>query len=89
MATKLNHRDCHNFAPVDVVKGICHHSKEFVQADGEQCEKFTLMPKCKHCHNFKADAKAVELGTCEASVHEPKFYAYPDMVSVTRESYKA
>ena len=87
MTLKFNHRDCRNYAPVDVVKGICHLSKEFVQADGEQCDKFTLMPKCKHCKSFKADATTIEMGTCESSMHEPKFFAYPDMVSVTCEMF--
>lgn len=85
--TKLNHRDCRNYAPVDVTKGICHLSKELVQADAEQCSDFTVMPKCKHCTRFVADTKAVEMGICDASAHEPKFFAYPDMVAVTCESY--
>ena len=89
MTTKLHHRDCRNFAAIDVVKGICHRSKDMVQADAEQCEKFDLMPKCKYCKSFKVDGKAPELGICEASSHEPKFMAYPDMVSVTCEHYHA
>ena len=85
--TKFNHRDCRNYAPVDVAKGICHLSKEFVQADAEQCQDFTRMPKCKHCSHFEADPKTVEMGICGASAHEPKFFAYPDMVSVTCEHF--
>lgn len=87
--TKFNHRDCRNYAPVDVTKGICHLSKELVLADAEQCNDFTVMPKCKHCTRFVVDAQTVEMGICGASAHEPKFFAYPDMVAVTCESYSA
>lgn len=87
MTTTFNHRDCRNYAPVDVAKGICHLTKEMVQADAEQCSDFTLMPRCKHCKHFAADAAVHEMGTCEVSTHVPKFFAYPDMVSVTCEQY--
>jgi len=33
MTTKLNHRDCHNYAPNDVVKGMCHVNKTIVLGD--------------------------------------------------------
>lgn len=82
------HRDCLNFAPVDVAKGICHRTKNMVAADAEGCEKFNQKPKCRHCQNFKADTERVELGTCLASTAEPQFLAYPDMTAVTCEWFK-
>jgi len=88
MTTKLNCRDCHDFAPIDVVKGVCHATKAIVLGDAEQCAEFNLMPKCKHCTQFTTDTKTVEMGVCEASTMEPKFFAFPDMVSVTCEFYK-
>ena len=88
MTSKLNHRDCHNYAPIDVVKGMCHVTKTIVLGDLEQCESFDLMPKCKHCTQFTADSKTVEMGICEASTTDPKFFAYPDMVTVTCEWFQ-
>lgn len=88
MTTKLNCRDCRDFAPIDVVKGMCHATKTIVLGDAEQCSDFNLMPKCKNCAMFTADTKTVEMGICEASAMEPKFFAFPDMVSVTCEFYK-
>ena len=85
MTTKLNCRDCHDFAPIDVVKGVCHSTKLTVLGDAEQCDGLTLMPKCKHCTQFTADTNTVEMGVCEASTQEPKFFAFPDMVTVTCE----
>jgi 4-hydroxyphenylacetate decarboxylase small subunit len=89
MTTKLNHRDCRNFAPIDVTKGICHRTKDLVLADNEQCEEFSLLPKCNNCKQFAATADAIEMGICKVSAHEPKFYAYPDMVAVTCDKYTA
>ncbi|MDR3672937.1 MAG: 4-hydroxyphenylacetate decarboxylase small subunit [Holophaga sp.] len=89
MTTKLNHRDCRNFAPVDVTKGICHRTKEIVLADSEQCEEFNLAPKCRNCREFAATADTIEMGICKISTHEPKFFAYPEMVAVTCDHYKA
>jgi 4-hydroxyphenylacetate decarboxylase small subunit len=89
MTAKLNHRDCRNFAPVDVTKGICHRTKELVLADAEQCEEFQLQPKCNNCKEFACTPDAVEMGICKISTAEPKFFAYPDMVAVTCDHYKA
>ena len=88
MTSKFNHRDCHNYAPIDVVKGLCHVHKTIVLGDAEQCQDFNLMPKCKHCTQFKANPAVVEMGTCEASTADPKFFAYPDMVAVTCEQFR-
>jgi 4-hydroxyphenylacetate decarboxylase small subunit len=89
MTTKLNHRDCKNFAAVDVTKGICHRTKELISADGDQCGDFLLMPKCKNCKQFAASADTAEMGVCGASRQEPKFFAYPDMVALTCDKYQA
>ena len=89
MTAKLNHRDCRNFAPVDVTKGICHRTKDLVLADGEQCQDFSLLSKCRNCKEFDCSDGAVEMGTCRISTHEPKFFAYPDMVATTCGHYKA
>ncbi len=82
------HRDCRNFAPVDVAKGICHRTKEMIPADGEPCREFDRIPKCRWCRNFQADPDTVEMGTCAACVGTPGFMAYPDMVAVTCEMYQ-
>lgn len=85
---KYLHRDCINYAAIDVAKGICHLSKDTVQADGECCPNFKRLAKCKFCVNFTAHKEKIELGTCEASMNTPKFLAYPDMAAVTCEMYK-
>ena len=87
MTTGLSCRDCQDYAPIDVVKGICHATKKITPGDTEQCGDFNLMPKCKHCTQFKADTEIVEMGVCLASISEPKFFAYPDMVTVTCEDF--
>ena len=89
MSNALNHRDCLNFAPVDVTKGICHRSKELVQADLEACSACLAMPKCKNCKAFVAAADLAELGVCGRSTQDPKFFAYPDMAAVTCREYQA
>jgi 4-hydroxyphenylacetate decarboxylase small subunit len=83
-----NHRDCRNYAPVDVTKGICHRTKELVPADAPQCAEFLLMPKCGNCSKF-LPSSTPELGACAASTQDPKFFAYPDMVAVTCGHYGA
>ena len=82
------HRDCLNFAPIDVAKGLCHLSKEIINADAEQCSNFAPIAKCKRCLHFTVEDGKVELGFCAASPHTPPFPAYPDMVAVTCSDYK-
>lgn len=89
MATTHTHRDCANFAPIDVTKGICHLTKDIVQADAGQCADFALLPRCANCREFAATPGASHMGHCNASAHEPKFFAYPDMVAVTCDGYAA
>ncbi len=85
MSTLLRHMDCRNFAAVDVAKGICHRTKEMVLADGDHCEHFTAVPKCKFCDHFTAGEQ--QLGTCNASPRKPM--AYPDLIAVTCEMFTA
>ena len=89
MTAKFNHRDCRNFAPVDVSKGICHRTKDIVLADTEQCSEFERLPKCNNCKQFACVQGELEMGTCLASAQEPKFFAYPDMVAVTCAQYQS
>jgi 4-hydroxyphenylacetate decarboxylase small subunit len=79
-----SHRDCRNFAPLDVVKGICHRTKDVVGADDERCENFDRLPRCRHCSSFMVDDRG-QLGTCGAAARKPM--AYPEMVAVTCESF--
>lgn len=83
-----SHRDCRNFAPVDVAKGICHISKNMIEADGACCDNYVRLAKCKYCKRFASDPGKIELGICEASMNSPKFVAYPDMVAITCEFYE-
>lgn len=76
----MKHLDCRNYAPVDVVKGICHLTKEAVLGDEEQCDKFEKIPKCKFCDNFIPGGKE-QLGSCGAEPSKPM--TYPDLVGVT------
>ncbi len=82
MEQGFKHLDCRNFAPVDVAKGICHNRKQMTLADGETCELFERLPKCKHCVSYSAGDEGY-LGTCEASAARPM--TYPDLIGVTCE----
>lgn len=74
--------DCQNYAPVDVAKGICHMRKQIVLADGETCEMFEKLPKCKHCANYTPSEEEY-LGICSGS--STQVMTYPDLISVTCE----
>ncbi len=74
--------DCRNFAPVDVAKGFCHVRKQMVLADGETCEFFEKLPKCKHCLHYLPGAQEY-LGVCGAVETRPM--TYPDLIGVTCE----
>jgi 4-hydroxyphenylacetate decarboxylase small subunit len=81
----LLYRDTRNYTPIDVTKGIDQVTGEIVLADKEAPLGYEPMPKCKYCRSFKADGE--QMGICEASKSEPKFFAYPDMAAVTCEMY--
>ena len=82
---KLLYRDTRNYVPIDVIKGIDHLTGQTVLADKEAPDNYEAMPKCNNCKNFKAESE--QMGICESSTSEPKFFAYPDMVAVTCEMY--
>ena len=87
MHINLAHRDCRNFAPIDVVKGLCHHSKAMVAADEPACAQCLLLPKCHHCSHYAADEKSSGLGGCRASDPSRPFMAYADMAAIHCEDY--
>ncbi len=84
--SKEIHRNCHNFAPVDVAKGICHLSGEMISSDESGCEHFSPLPRCDSCRNYRKDSPEAHTGTCDAS--SQKFLAYADMCAVTCEHYR-
>jgi 4-hydroxyphenylacetate decarboxylase small subunit len=75
-------QDCRNYAPLDVAKGICHFHKQVVLADGEACEMFDELPKCKCCQKY-VNGVDKYLGVCTASSTRPM--TYPDLTAVTCE----
>lgn len=78
------HIDCRNYAPVDVVKGICHNTKKMVMAESDACREFEKLPKCKHCTHFQMSGEAF-IGLCKADRNMPM--TYPDLVTVTCEKF--
>ena len=50
------HCDCRNYAPVDVVKGICHRTKDLILGDERnQCEHYVSAQQMQvlralHCY---------------------------------------
>ena len=82
MAEKHKNADCRNYAPVDVAKGICHITKQLVPADGESCERFNKLPKCKFCQQYIAGTEQY-LGVCAAE--ESQLMTYPDLIAITCE----
>ena len=77
------HMDCRNFVAIDVAKGVCHRTKDVVLADGESCEHFLAIPKCRLCGHFAPTGE--HLGACHAVAHRPM--AYPDLIAVTCEMF--
>jgi len=84
MEQKFNNQDCRNYAAVDVVKGICHATKGYVFADGDTCELFEKLPKCKHCQNYTPSQEEF-IGICACSA--PSQMTYPDLIAVTCEHF--
>ena len=83
---KIAYRDTRNYAPIDVTKGMDLLTKKIVMADADAPEGYEPIPKCKLCKKFTETDTF--MGTCEASMNEPKFIAYPDMVATTCEMYE-
>ena len=84
---KLIYRDTRNYVPIDVTKGMDLITKEIVMADADAPEGYEMMPKCKFCKKFVETDTF--MGTCDASMAEPKFIAYPDMIACTCAMYEA
>ena len=84
MTETQKHLDCRNYAPIDVVKGICHLTKETVLADDESCPSFDSLPKCRACRLYSPGEEAY-VGTCGATPDLPM--TYPDLVAVTCEGF--
>jgi len=82
---KLLFKDTRNYTPIDVTKGIDHVTGNIVLADNEAPAGYEIMPKCKNCSNFSADGE--QMGICEASMDEPKFFTYPELVAVSCNMY--
>lgn len=80
----MKHPDCRNYAPVDVVKGVCHLSKQIVSADDEGCDKLDRMPRCKFCDKY-AQSNEEHLGNCEAVSSKPM--TYPELSGANCESF--
>lgn len=72
----MTHRDCKYYLTVDVFKGICKRTKEHILADGEACEEFEKLPRCRHCQHF--ESSDFQLGICKG-----KYTAYPEMNATT------
>ncbi len=83
MDAALKHMDCRNYAALDVVKGICHRTKEMVSGDGDHCDCFVATAKCKFCDHFAATNP--HLGSCTAGPGNP--VTYPDLITVTCENF--
>jgi 4-hydroxyphenylacetate decarboxylase small subunit len=81
----LQHADCRNFCTLDVAKGLCRRSDTLVPVDSTACTCFVQLPKCKFCQNFADKGEGV--GACLAEQGEP--WAYPEMIAVTCEWFKA
>lgn len=77
----LEYRDTVEFIPVDADKGIDRLTGEFVQADDVAPDGYNQLAKCKFCKNYTATEE--NMGVCEASKQEPKFFAYGDMTAVS------
>ncbi len=67
-------KDCQNFLPVDVFKGICKVDKKPIQQETQACEEFDRVPKCKFCINYVQDKEF--LGFCSGST-----VTYPDLIA--------
>ncbi len=83
MKNERKHMDCRNYAPVDVIKGVCHRTKGLVLADDEHCEHFAATQKCKFCDHFVAGGQ--HIGACDAMTGKPM--TYPDLVTVTCDKF--
>jgi len=86
MNVEQPHRDCRNFAPLDVVKGICHLTEEIILAGTPSCFRFERLPRCHSCSHYKTDGVTMGVGECGASPQA--FMAYGEMAASTCASYR-
>ena len=77
---KNTHLGCANYIPVDAFKGLCCLDKSPKFADDHACDKFELMPKCRHCRNYTLEDEF--LGMCK-NTHR----TYPDLTVRTCEGF--
>jgi len=75
---------CRNYAPVDVVKGICHRTKGIVSADGSSCDRFDAKPVCGLCAHYHALEREF-MGVCEAEKGNPM--TYPHLAAATCDEF--
>ncbi len=79
------HMHCRNYAPIDVVKGICHLTKDTVRADDAACPSFDWLPRCAECKQFSTTDEEY-VGICGATPDQPM--TYPDLAAVTCEWFE-
>lgn len=84
--TTERHCDCRNYAAVDVVKGICHRTKNLIEGDAPHCPHFVALAKCKNCSHYFASGEEF-MGICQAEAAKP--WTYPDLIAVTCKMYEA
>ena len=84
METQPKHIDCRNLAPLDVVKGICHRTKQVVLADDGGCEFFSPLPRCRICEKYSPGSDAA-LGACMAVAYQP--FTYAELSAVTCQDF--
>ena len=71
------HCDCMYYLNLDVEKGMCALTKQFVRLDGEgseTCPNFTEGKLCKFCKNYK-DPDQYGIATCVGFETEDWCYA--------------
>ncbi len=85
MSASSRHMYCRNYAPIDVVKGICHVTKGTVRADDDACPSFDRLPRCAECRLYSPSEEEYT-GACSATPDRPM--TYPDLVAVTCEWFE-
>lgn len=81
---KCKHNDCLNCESVDVMKGLCLLSEQFVPFDGDGCPNFTKKPKCKFCRHYEPGEEE-GMGTCNG-LGAP-YWISGEMTAKTCEGY--
>jgi len=84
---KATHRECRNYAPVDVSKGLCHRSGVMTPGDDACCAELDLLPKCGRCAHYGPEEHDPLTGVC--GVSKSRFMAYADMTAVTCAQFEA